>query len=77
MGDFELRIHRPVDGAPRLDEALGLFRPDFETELRRIDQRQRLADLLARQRRLQRQLDLDQDSAGASRMDTEDTKLAA
>lgn len=37
----------------------------------------RLADLLARQRRLQRHLDLDQDSAGASRMDTEDTKLAA
>lgn len=37
----------------------------------------RLADLLARQRRLQRQLDLDQDSAGSSRMDAEDTKLAA
>jgi hypothetical protein len=51
---------------------------DLRIELERpFEHEGRLADLLARQRRLQRQLDLDKDSAGASRMDTEDTKLAA
>ncbi|WP_273284634.1 DEAD/DEAH box helicase [Methylibium petroleiphilum] len=51
---------------------------DLRIELERpFEHEGRLADLLARQRRLQRQLDLDQDSAGASRMDAEDTKLAA
>jgi len=51
------------------DLRIELERP-FEHELR-------LADLLAGQRRLQRQLDLDKDSAGVSRMDAEDSKLAA
>lgn len=51
---------------------------DLRIELERpFEHEGRLADFLARQRRLQRQLDLDQDSAGASRMDAEDTKLAA
>jgi hypothetical protein len=51
---------------------------DLRIELERpFEHESRLADLLARQRRLQRQLDLDKDSAGASRMDAEDTKLAA
>lgn len=51
---------------------------DLRIELERpFEHEGRLADLLARQRRLQRQLDLDKDSAGASRMDAEDTKLAA
>lgn len=51
---------------------------DLRIELERpFEHEGRLAELLARQRRLQRQLDLDTDSVGASRMDTEDTKLAA
>jgi hypothetical protein len=51
---------------------------DLRIELERpFEHEDRLAELLAQQRRLQRQLDLDTDSAGASRMDTEDTKLAA
>ena len=51
---------------------------DLRIELERpFEHEGRLADLLAWQRRLQRQLDLDQDSVGASRMDAEDSKLAA
>jgi hypothetical protein len=51
---------------------------DLRIELERpFEHEGRLADLLTRQRRLQRQLDLDKDATGASRMDTEDTKLAA
>ncbi|MBQ1764798.1 MAG: DEAD/DEAH box helicase, partial [Aquincola sp.] len=51
---------------------------DLRIELERpFEHEDRLAELLARQRRLQRQLDLDKDSVGAGRMDTEDTKLAA
>ena len=51
---------------------------DLRIELERpFEHADRLVDLLARQRRLQHQLDLDKDSAGASRMDADDTKLAA
>jgi hypothetical protein len=53
-----------------------LFRSRIELE-RPFEHGGRLADLLARQRRLQRQLDLDKDSTGVNRMDAEDTKLAA
>ena len=51
---------------------------DLRIELERTFEHEgRLADLLARQRSLQRQLDLDRDSAGVSRMDAEDAKIAA
>jgi N12 class adenine-specific DNA methylase len=58
-----------VRGKRLIDLRIELERP-FEHEVR-------LAELLARQRHLQRQLDLDKDSSGASRLDAEDTKLAA
>ena len=51
---------------------------DLRIELERpFEHADRLADLLARQRRLQHQLDLDKDTAGADRMDADETKLAA
>jgi hypothetical protein len=51
---------------------------DLRIELERpFEHADRLADLLARQRRLQHQLHLDKDSAGAGRMDADDAKLAA
>ncbi|HRH88303.1 MAG TPA: DEAD/DEAH box helicase [Rubrivivax sp.] len=51
---------------------------DLRIELERpFEHADRLADLLARQRRLEHQLDLDKDTAGADRMDADDTKLAA
>jgi len=51
---------------------------DLRIELERpFEHADRLADLLARQRRLQHRLDLDKDSAGAGRMDADEAKLAA
>ena len=51
---------------------------DLRIELERpFEQQERLAGLLVRQRGLQKQLDLDKDSAGASRLDAEDTRRAA
>jgi hypothetical protein len=44
---------------------------------RPFEQQERLAGLLVRQRHLQKQLDLDKDSAGASRLDADDNRHAA
>ncbi|HRH85666.1 MAG TPA: DEAD/DEAH box helicase [Rubrivivax sp.] len=51
---------------------------DLRIELERpFEQQERLAGLLIRQRGLQKQLDLDKDLAGASRLDAEDARHAA
>lgn len=71
-------VPKERDAARQQLDVRGKRLADLRIELERpFEHEGRLADLLARQRRLQRQLDLDKDSAGASRMDAEDTKLAA
>ena len=65
------------DAAERLESLRKKLR-QLQDELRRpFEHQDRLADLLARQRELAKELDLDQDEVGSQAVEAEDQALAA